>query len=279
MNNDTSLPPPADWSGQVAACLTAVRQRRPLVHNMTNYVVMNFTANILLSAGASPVMAHAPEEVEEMVSLASALVLNIGTLEHAWVESMLLAGRRASELNIPIVLDPVGAGATAYRTATARKILDSMNVSVIRANPSEILALSGVEAHTKGVDSTAASDMALEAAQHLAASAGAVVAATGETDVVTDGRRTVRVANGHALMGQVTGTGCGATAIVAAFLGTSKNPVDAAAAALAYYGLAGERAAAASKGPGSFVPAFLDELHTLTPAAAGQGSRIWMQDA
>jgi len=243
--------------------LDEMRQRQPLVHNITNYVVMNFTANILLAAGAAPVMAHAVEEAAEMAGLASALVLNIGTLSPPWIEAMKMAGRRAAG-RIPIVLDPVGAGATAFRTETARQLLDELPVTVLRGNASEIMACTGMTAGTRGVDSSAAVSDARLAAEELAVQHRLVVAVTGATDIVTDGRTTIQVSNGHSMMGRVTGTGCAATALVAAFCAASSSTLAATAAALAYFGVAGERAAAVSAGPGSFQVALLDQLHRLS---------------
>ncbi|MFP4049981.1 MAG: hydroxyethylthiazole kinase, partial [Desulfovermiculus sp.] len=179
------------------ATLTRIREQGPLVHNITNYVVMNFTANALLALGASPVMAHAVEEVEEMVSLSAALVLNIGTLSREWIESMLRAGKKAAEMNIPVILDPVGAGATRLRTQTARQIIDHTQVSLIRGNASEIISISKESARTKGVDSIHSVQEATHAAQALARELGTGVAITGPTDLVTDGRRAILVDNGH----------------------------------------------------------------------------------
>ena len=262
------------WAAQATENLRNVRETKPLVHNITNYVVMNFTANLLLAAGASPVMAHAENEVEEMVAFAKALVLNIGTLDDAWIAAMLKAGRRASALGVPIVLDPVGAGATKLRTEAARRILGETRVTLVRGNASEILALGGGAAKTRGVDAADSVDAAAERAGALARELGVPVAITGAVDYVTDGRRVVRVANGHPLMGVVTGTGCGATAIVAAFAGVEADPVSAAATALAYYGLAGEYAADGAAGPGSFAVRFLDALHGLTAEEVLHGCRI-----
>lgn len=259
---------------QTAENLKRIRETKPLVHNITNYVVMNFTANLLLAAGASPVMAHAENEVEEMVSYAKALVLNLGTLDDAWIASMLKAGRKATELGVPIILDPVGAGATQLRTEAARLLLGETRVTLVRGNASEILALAGASAKTKGVDAADSVDAAAGRAMQLSRELGIPVAITGAVDFVTDGQRVVRVANGHPLMGCVTGTGCGATAIMGAFAGVDPDPVSAAATALAYYGLAGERAAAGAAGPGSFVPRFLDALHGLTLDEVRQGCRI-----
>ena len=261
-------------AAQAAANLKRVRDTRPLVHNITNYVVMNFTANILLAAGASPVMAHAENEVEEMVALAKALVLNIGTLDDAWIASMLKAGKKAAALGVPIILDPVGAGATKLRTETAKRILGETKVTLVRGNASEILALSGGAAKTRGVDAADSVEAAAARAVGLARELGVPVAITGAVDFITDGKRILRVANGHPLMGCVTGTGCGATAIIGAFAGVDADPVSAAATALAYYGLAGEHAADGVAGPGSFMIQFLDALHALTAEDLVVGGKI-----
>lgn len=262
------------WAAQAAENCRKVRETKPLVHNVTNFVVMNFTANVLLAAGASPVMAHAENEVEEMVAFAKALVLNVGTLDDAWIASMLKAGKKATELGVPVVLDPVGAGATRLRTEAAKRILGETRVTIVRGNASEILALGGGAAKTRGVDSGDSVEAAAERAIALAKELGVPAAITGPIDFVTDGTRVVRVANGHALMGCVTGTGCGATAMVGAFAGVDADPVSAAATALAFYGLAGERAAAGAAGPGTFVPRFLDELHGMAPEQVLAGCRI-----
>ena len=254
--------------------LVRIREQRPLIHNITNFVVMNFTANALLAMGASPVMAHAGEEVEEMVSLAGALVLNIGTLSREWIASMLRAGRRASELNVPIVLDPVGAGATRLRTQTARDIIDQTRVWLVRGNASEIISLGGQTSRTKGVDSTHSVQEAAETAQELAGELRCAVAITGPTDLITDGRRTVRVDNGHPLMGRVTGTGCVASVLCAAFLAVDRDLVSAPASALAFWGLAGERAGEKAQAPGGFQSALMDALYQLTPEELASGARI-----
>jgi hydroxyethylthiazole kinase len=248
---------------KTAANLSELRNKKPLIHNITNFVVMNFTANALLAFGASPVMAHAPEEVEEMVSFAGALVLNIGTLTEPWVDSMLKAGKKANELGTPIVLDPVGAGATAFRTATAMKLTEALSISVIRGNASEVLSLAGEDSQTKGVDAVHGVDEAEGAAVALSQKLGATLAITGAVDLVTDGNRVLRIFNGHEQMGNVTGTGCVATALIGAFLAVDGNRLEATATSLAAYGLAGEEAALDSKGPGSFHPALLDALYNL----------------
>jgi len=224
------------------ADLAAIRERKPLVHQITNYVVMNETANATLALGALPVMAHAREEVEEMVGLAGALVLNIGTLSPAWVDAMLLAGRAASARGIPIVLDPVGAGATAYRTETARRILDEVDVTVLRGNAGEVATLVGVEAEVRGVESIAAGDDAAELARLAGRNLGLVASVTGAVDHVSNGERILAVANGHELLATVTGTGCMSSAITGCFLAAKREePVEAAAEALAQIFTAPER--------------------------------------
>ena len=259
---------------QAARNLRAVRERKPLVHNITNFVVMNYTANALLAMGASPVMAHAINEVEEMVSHAGALVLNIGTLTEEWVAAMIAAGRKATEKKIPIVLDPVGSGATRLRTESARKILSQTRVSVLRGNASEILSLQDENSRTKGVDAVHGVDEAARTAGILAAELGSTLAITGPVDLITDGRRVVRVANGHPLMANVTGTGCTATAAVGAFLAVDPDPLSAAATALAFFGLAGEVASASATAPGSFMIKMLDALFTITPEQLQGGCKI-----
>ena len=261
--------------GQKAAeNLEAVRTKRPLIHNITNFVVMNYTANALLACGASPVMAHAAEEVEEMVSFAGALVLNIGTLSMSWVDAMLIAGKKANELKVPIILDPVGSGATRLRTESAKRLINELSVSVIRGNASEVLSLAQEGSRTKGVDSIHRVDEAESAALALAKELSTTLAITGPVDLITVGRRVCRVLNGHELMGFVTGTGCTATALIGAFLSVDREPVNATATALAYFGLAGERAAAHSKGPGSFQIALLDALFSMDGDTLRKGAKI-----
>lgn len=246
------------------ADLRRVRERSPLVHNITNFVVMNSTANALLALGASPVMAHAPEEVEEMVALAGALVLNIGTLSAPWIESMRRAARAAAARGVPIVLDPVGAGATRLRTQTALALMAEAAPAVLRGNASEIRAVAGAEAATKGVDSVHGAEDALEPARALARERGIVVSVSGEVDLISDGETLVRVANGHPLMPRVTGLGCMASALTGAFLAVNRNALEAAAHAMAVMGLAGERAAQGAEGPASFEVRFTDALYRLS---------------
>jgi hydroxyethylthiazole kinase len=246
--------------------LRELRERKPLVHQITNYVVMNETANATLAIGALPVMAHAPEEVEEMVGLASALVLNIGTLSQHWIEAMLLAGRAANERGTPIVLDPVGAGATRYRTETAKRLLDELDIAVIRGNAGEVATLVGVEAEVRGVESVGAAGSSAELARDAAGTLGTVAAVTGAVDHVSDGEQVIGVANGHELLATVSGTGCMATAITGCFLAVKPDaPLEAAVEALVAFGVAGEDAAASARGPGTFHAGLYDALAGLDP--------------
>jgi len=262
---------------KAAENLKNLREKKPLIHNITNYVVMNYTANALLACGASPVMAHASEEVEEMVSFAGALVLNIGTLTPYWVDSMLKAGRRANELNIPIILDPVGSGATKLRTDSAKRLIDEVSIKVVRGNASEVLSLAHEGSKTKGVDSIHTVDEAADAALTLSKELNTTLAITGKIDLITDGERIYRVSNGHDLMGYCTGTGCTATVIIGAFLAVDPDPVTATATALAYFGLAGEKAATKSHAPGSFQIAMLDALYTIDEKQMKEGAKIHSQ--
>jgi hydroxyethylthiazole kinase len=248
------------------ASLASLRESKPLVHQITNYVVMNETANATLALGALPVMAHACEEVEEMVGLASALVLNIGTLSKHWIEAMLLAGRAANERRIPIVLDPVGAGATRYRTDTAKRLLDELRIPVVRGNAGEVATLVGVEAEVRGVESMGSAANAGELAREAARVLGIVAAVTGPVDHVSDGDRVIGVANGHELLAAVSGTGCMATAITGCFLaGKPDAPLEAAAEALVAFGVAAEDAAKDARGPGTFHAGLYDALAGLDP--------------
>ena len=255
--------------------LRTLRERKLLVHQITNYVVMNETANATLAVGALPVMAHACEEVEEMVGLAGALVLNIGTLSPPWVEAMLLAARAASERGIPIVLDPAGAGATSYRTETARRILGEVDVTVLRGNAGEVATLVGVDAEVRGVESIATGSEPAELAVAAARALGCVASVTGPVDHVSDGERTLAIANGHELLAAVTGTGCMSSALTGCFLAAKRDaPVEAAAEGLAAFGVAAEDAARDAKGPGSFHVGLYDALAALDPDTLDGRARI-----
>jgi hydroxyethylthiazole kinase len=240
--------------------LERIRAERPLVHNITNFVVMNLTANALLAAGASPVMAHAIEEVEEMAGMAGALVLNIGTLSGPWIQAMELAGRTALAKGIPTVLDPVGAGATTLRTRTALDLLERVRPAILRGNASEIQALAFQEAGTKGVDATHGVEEVIEAARYLSRRWGCVVTVSGPVDLVLQGDRVLRIHNGDPIMARVTGMGCTASALTGAFAAVNPDPFLAAAGAMALLGVAGELALPAAAGPGTFPAALLDAL-------------------
>lgn len=250
--------------------IQSIRKENPLVLNITNYVVMNSTANALLAIGAAPVMAHAIEEIEEMTGIARALVINIGTLSAAWIEAMLKAGEAARRRKIPVILDPVGCGATRFRTLTARKLIEATAPAVIRGNASEIRSLLDSEAGTRGVDSQHLPDEVLEHARALSKTAGCVVSVSGPEDLIVEGDQVVRVANGHPLMTKVTGMGCTASAITGAFAAVNPSAFKAAAHAMAVMGIAGEQAAERSAGPGSFQVQFLDALYCLQESAIAQ---------
>jgi len=263
-----------NFSERAAQNLATVKTEKPLIHNITNFVAMNCTANALLAMGASPVMAHAQKEVEEIVSRAGALVLNIGTLNENWIVSMLKAGKKASQQNTPIVLDPVGSGATKLRTKTAKKIIDEIRISVIRGNASEILSLGHENFQPRGVEAVHAVEEAAQTAKSLAEELKTTLAITGPVDLVTDGNRVLRVANGHPLMGYVTGTGCIASAAIGAFISVDDDPVSAAATALAFLGLAGQVAGKKADAPGSFMVQILDALYKITPDELEKGCKI-----
>lgn len=244
-------------------CLEALREQSPLVHNITNFVVMEVTANVLLAIGASPIMAHAEEEVEEITGISSALVLNIGTLSSTWIRSMHKALEKARVKRIPVVIDPVGAGASRLRTETALSLLEKSDHALLRGNASEILALAGESGRTKGVDSTASVDLAAEAAKGLASHLGCTVCVSGEVDFVTDGKTLCFIRGGSSLMPCVTGMGCSASALVGAFAAVcgKEAPMLSMVAAMAVMAAAGSEASGRACGPGSFLPLFLDSLH------------------
>ncbi|MCB1920989.1 MAG: hydroxyethylthiazole kinase [Candidatus Competibacteraceae bacterium] len=254
----------------------AVREQSPLVHNITNFVAMNNTANALLAIGASPAMVHSMDEVEDFVAISQALVINIGTLYSEQVAACKLAAVSASAKNIPWVLDPVGAGATPYRRTVA-SALTRLKPNVIRGNGSEILTLTREQAlngQGRGVDSLHDSNIALDAARQLATEIGSVIAVTGAVDYVTDGEQVMEIHNGHPLMTRVTGLGCSATAIIGAFLAVEPDALLATVAALAVFGVAGEVAAGWAAGPGSLQVALLDALYGLDEVTFKKHVRI-----
>ncbi len=254
--------------------LADIRTQSPLVHNITNYVVMNNTANALLALGASPVMAHAIDEVAEMAGLARALVINIGTLSPAWVDAMVIAARVAAERDIPIVLDPVGCGATAFRTDSALRLLDAARPGVIRGNASEIRALARCAGGAKGVDSLHTPEEVREQAIALSRSHGCVVSVSGAVDLIVAADRVSQVHNGVPLMTRVTGMGCTASAVTGACLAVEADAFAAARLAMVIMGVAGELAADRAAGPGSFQMHFLDVLHALHEGDLQQRGRV-----
>lgn len=256
------------------ADVETVRGRRPLVHNITNYVVMNSTANALLAIGASPVMAHAVDEVTDMAAIADAVVINIGTLSPPWVDAMHLAMRTAREHGTPIVLDPVGAGATPYRTTTAEQLIADVAPTIIRGNASEIMAVAAAGATTRGVDSSEESGSAADAATALVDRTGAVVVVTGATDLVITADGATALDNGDPLMARVTGLGCTASALCGAFAAVQPDAARAAAHAIAVSGIVGELAAGRAQGPGTLQLHLLDRLHDLTAAQVAEHLRV-----
>jgi hydroxyethylthiazole kinase len=262
------------YGDKFAEILMRIREKHPLIHHMTNFVVMNDTANATLALGALPVMAHAKEEVAEMVSAAGALVLNPGTLTPEWVEAMLIAGKRANELAIPVIYDPVGVGATKLRNETGQRFLDLLKLAAIRGNSGEVGALAGAGGVVKGVESVEGVKDPVKVAQELAAKYHTVVAITGKRDIISDGQRVLGVDNGHPMLKTITGTGCMATTVVAIFCAVESDYTLATTAALACYGLAAERAARRAKAPGSFRSALLDALYRLTPAQVRLGTKV-----
>ncbi|KFF22025.1 hydroxyethylthiazole kinase [Chryseobacterium piperi] len=241
-----------------------VKQKSPLVHNITNYVVMNNTANALLAVGASPIMSHAKSEIPEMINIAHSMVINIGTLDEYWAEAMLMAAKEAHSIGKPWVLDPVGAGATSFRDGILNQLLQ-YKPTVIRGNASEVIALAKANTTaTKGVDSTAQSNEAIGAAQNIVSQHHGIVCISGETDIIVDSQQTLFIKNGHPMMTKVTGLGCSATALIGAFIGVTENKTLAVTAAMALIGIAGELASQESKGPGSLQLNLTDKLYNMS---------------
>ena len=261
-------------NSEYSSVLRAVRTQTPLVHHITNYVTVNDCANITLCGGGAPVMAHAPDEVEEMVQYAGALVLNIGTLDQAQIDSMLLAGRAASARDIPIILDPVGAGATTLRTQAARRLMTDLPISILKGNAGEIGVLAGVDAKVRGVDSAGITGDPVEITREYAARSGMTIVMSGATDIISDGSRVLLVENGDPRMGAISGTGCMAASVTGVYAAVHQDRVISSAAALAAFGIAGEQAAAHARGPGSFKVTLFDTLAALTPEDIEKDARI-----
>lgn len=261
---------------KIIFALAKVKEQNPLIHQITNYVSVNDCANVTLAIGASPVMAQDIEEVAEMVGHAKALVVNIGTLQSQNREAMFVAGRRAKELSIPVIFDPVGVGATRYRTSMAKQFIREIKPDIIRCNMSELKVLCEIETAVKGVDSAAASEGGEQAARQLAGQIGGTVAVTGAVDIITCGSRCVKIANGHLLLTRVTGTGCMTTALVASYAAIG-NAFDGAVAGTLSMGIAGELAAAQLKeneGIGTFRVRLLDTIFNLNDGIIKRYAKI-----
>jgi hydroxyethylthiazole kinase len=265
-----------DYVGKASESLQLIRKHKPLIHNVTNLVVMNTVANVLLAVGASPVMAYAAEEVEDVVSRANALVLNTGTLSPFWVEGMLKAGQQAMAFNIPVILDPVGVGISRFRTDTTGHILDTVKIQAVKANASEILSLESRSVSSIGVDSIHSVEQAAIAGKRMASALDATIAITGVTDLVISANRTVKIKSGHRLMPYVTGMGCAASALIGAFISVDPDPFTATVSALCLFAFAGEMAGTSAKGPGSFETRLLDALYQVTPERVKQ--HCWIED-
>ncbi|MDF2500647.1 MAG: Hydroxyethylthiazole kinase [Anaerosporomusa subterranea] len=260
-----------------AQALAAIRKSKPLIHHLTNYVTINDCANITLAIGASPVMANDPQEVEEMVSHAAALVINIGTLDATKVQSMIAAGKQANTLGIPVIFDPVGVGATSFRRQAAGEILQVVQPTVIRGNMSEIKTLAGLEAVTRGVDSTADTADGDQAAQTVAKKLNCVVTITGKIDLIVSNQGLYRIDNGHPLLANVTGTGCMATSLIACFCGVTTDYLASAVGGIAVMGIAGELAERSLKpgeGIGTFRVRLFDAVSNMTPELLLQHGRV-----
>lgn len=256
--------------------LRRIGEEKPLVHHLTNYVTVNLVANVTLCTGALPVMSHAVEEVEEMVASASALVINMGTLDPQWIEAMLRAGKEANRRGVPVVFDPVGAGATSFRSRMAHRLLSEVEMAAVCGNAGEIATLAGLEAEVRGVESL--SGDAKEAVRGAARALGTTVAATGPTDYVSDGGRVFAVSNGHPLMGRVVGSGCASTAVIGCFAAAGGGDAETIAGALAFFGLAGEAAAPLADGPGTFEPRLLDAIASLAGNPEGLEGRLRVEE-
>ncbi len=254
-----------DFDRIIFSNLEKIRKEKPLIHHITNFVVMNQTANITLAIGAQPVMSHALGEVEEMTSFAGCLLLNIGTLWPELVDSMIAAGKKAQELGIPVVFDPVGAGATKLRTQVSARIISEIKVSIIRANLAEALSCAGMKADIVGVDSKESQEAAVEKTLEASKKLGAVLAVTGVQDIIACYDKTAVCLNGHEIMGKVTGTGCSSSTSVACFAAVEKDPFLAALCGVSFFSLMGEIAAGSSNGPASFEISLRDKIFTVTP--------------
>jgi len=259
---------------RIYGMIERIHQERPLIHNITNMVAMNDSANIILAVGGLPVMAHAQEEVGEMVKAAGALVLNIGTLTPEQIESMIIAGKVANSLKIPVILDPVGAGATNLRTESALRLQEKIKINIVRGNFAEISILAGLKGNIKGVESIGTEKNSVEIACSLARKYNQVAIITGKQDVVTDGKTVIEIDNGSPMLGTITATGCMVTSLIATFAAVDEDYLLASTGALVCFGLAGERAAVKAQGPGSFKVNLFDEIYNLSEKIICEGLKV-----
>lgn len=259
---------------RIYGMIERIHQERPLIHNITNMVAMNDSANIILAVGGLPIMAHAQEEVGEMVKAASALVLNIGTLTPEQIESMIIAGKVANSLKIPVILDPVGAGATNFRTESALRLQEKIKINIVRGNFAEISILAGLKGNIKGVESIGTEKNSVEIACSLARKYNQVAIITGKQDVVTDGKTVIEIDNGSPMLGTITATGCMVTSLIATFAAVDEDYLLASTGALVCFGLAGERAEVKAQGPGSFKVNLFDEIYNLNEKTICEGLKV-----
>ncbi len=263
-----------EWGKESGRILNEVREKKPLVHHLTNWVTIYDCANVTRAIGALPVMAHAREEVKEMASIAQALVFNIGTLTPAFVQSMLLAGEKANELGIPVILDAVGAGATTLRTKKAKELMESLQFAVIKGNASEAAVLAGLDAKTRGVEASRVEGNLEEVARILSKSSGTTVVITGKEDIVSGAEKTVLVKNGHELMGCFVGTGCMLASVLGAFCGAERDSLKAAVAGTSCFGIAGELAAKKASAPAAYKNEFFDALFRLDAGTVEKMAKV-----
>lgn len=267
---------PLNLGEKIFELIEKIQRERPLIHNITNMVAMNDSANLILAIGGLPVMAHAGEEVREMVRAAGALVLNIGTLTPEQIDAMIAAGEEANTLGIPVILDPVGAGATRLRTESALRLQEKVKIDLVRGNYAEVSTLAGFDLKglIKGVESVGRGEDAVEVASSLARQHNQVVVITGEKDVVTEGKTAVEISNGSPMLKTITASGCMVTSLIATFAAVGEDHLLASIGALVCFGLAGERAARGAKGPGSFKVSLFDEVYNLNKEMICQDLKV-----
>ncbi len=241
-----------------------VKKTNPLVQNITNFVVMEYVANVLLAAGASPIMSNIHHEFEDLTKALAAVSINIGMLDEVWIANINKNVKLANERSIPIVLDPVASGATNFRTNFSKELLEKYKIDVIRGNASEIGSLISQDMSGKGVDSTISSDEVIDIAIEISKKYSAIICVSGENDYIINGLEIYKISNGHALMQKVTGMGCALGALIAAFLGASNDYLFASLSAISLYGVVGELASKNTEGPGSFKMKFIDKLYNIS---------------